>query len=135
MSKGKGIAGIIAFIFFTMMSIGINISMKEVISSEEASMTLFVISLLIWSTGFLIPGIICLLEYEVKRGLIFVYLIIPITLLWFLIYTFIISALAPSTFMSSFQEFLGIGVAASIILGIIATCLSYLQVNQRYPTL
>jgi len=127
MGRGKGIAGIIAFIFFTMMSIGINIAFKELISSEAAAMILFVISLLIWSTGFLIPGIFCLLEHEVKRGLIFVYLIIPLTLLWFLIYTFIITALAPSTFMSTFQEFLGIGVAASIILGIIATCLGYAQ--------
>ena len=135
MSKGKGIAGIIAFIFFTLMSIGINIAFKELISSEEAAMILFVISLLIWSTGFLIPGIVCLLEHEVKRGLIFVYLIIPLTLLWFLIYTFIITALAPLNFMSSFQEFLGLGIAASIILGIIATCLGYAKVKTQYPTL
>ncbi len=130
MSKGKGIAGIIAFIFFTLMSIVINIAFKELISSEEAAMALFVISLLIWSTCFLIPGIIYLLECEVKRGLIFVYSTIPMTLFWFLIYTFIITALAPSTFMSSFQEFLGIGVAVSIILGIIAICLGYFEANQ-----
>ncbi len=135
MGRGKGIAGIIAFIFFTLMSIGINSASKELISSEEAAMALFVISLLIWSTSFLIPGIICLLEYEVKRGLIFVYLIIPMTLFWFLIYTFIITALTPSTFMSSFQEFLGIGVAVSIILGIIATCLGYLEANVHFQTL
>ena len=130
MGRGKGIAGIIAFIFFTMMSIGTNIAFKELFSSEEAAMALFVISLLIWSTGFLIPGIVCLLEYKVQKWGIFVYLIIPITLFWFLIYTFIITALAPSTFMSSFQEFLGIGVAASIILGIIATCLGYLEAQK-----
>ena len=129
MGRGKGIAGIIAFIIFTMMSIGINIAFKELISSEEAAMILFVVSLLLWSTGFLIPGIICLLEYKVKRGGIFVYLIIPLTLFWFLIYTFIITALAPSTFMSTFQEFLGIDVGVSILLGIIATCLGYFQIQ------
>ena len=132
MSRGKGIAGIIAFIIFTLMSIGLKIALKELFSSEEAAMALFVISLLIWSTGFLIPGIICLLEYEVKRGLIFVYFLIPVTLMWFLIYTFIINVLAPSSFMSTFQEFLGIGIVLSVILGIIATCLGYAEAQATF---
>lgn len=101
MGRGKGIAGIIAFIFFTMLSIGMNSVFTELNSvEEEAAMALFVISLLIYSTGFLIPGIVCLLEYKVQKWGIFVYLIIPITLFWFLIYTFIVTALAPTTFMS-----------------------------------
>jgi len=33
--------------------------------------------------------------------------------------------------MSSFQEFLGIGVGASIVLGIIATCLGYFEVQGK----
>lgn len=130
MGRGKGIAGVIAFVSLSLISIGLKISFEPTSSSEEGAMIILVLSLLIWGMGFLIPGIFCLFEIEVKKGLICLYLIIPLILFWFLTYSFIVYALAPSTFMSTFQEYMGIGVGLSIVLGIIAACVSYLQMHQ-----
>jgi len=127
MSKGKGIAGIITFFILTMISIGINTVLEPSFSSEEAAMILLGLSILLWTLGFLIPGILCLLEYKPNKALILLYMIIPCILLCFLIYTIIILSLASSTFMSTFQEFMGLGVSVSIVLGIIMACYAYAQ--------
>ncbi len=129
MGRGKGIAGLIAFAILSLISIGLKTSFEPFSISEEGSMIILVLSLFIWGTGFLIPGIFCLFEIELKKELICVYLIIPLILFCFLVYSFIIYALAPLTFMSTFQEHMGIGVGLSILLGIVLACVSYLQMK------
>ena len=129
MGRGKGIAGVIAFAILSLISIGLKFSFEPISSSEEGAMIILVLSLLIWGMGFLIPGIFCLLEIEVKKGLIYLYIIIPLILFWFLIYSFIVYALAPSTFMSTFQEHMGLGIGLSIVLSIISACAGYFKVQ------
>ena len=129
MGKGKGIAGIITFAIFTLMAIGMRFSLDPSVTSEIAATINFVAFILMIATGFLIPGIICLIKIKVKKGFIHMYSAIPVTLLWFILYTFLVSMLAPSTFMSTYLEFMGLGVGLSILLGILVAGFSYLGIQ------
>ena len=125
MGKGKGIAGIVFFVFFILISIGLayDLGTNAEIDSEIA-IVIFVECVLLFSTAFLIPGIFCLLgkQYGILR---WYYALIPVTLLWFLIYTMVVAILAPTSFISNFLEFLGLGIGGAIVLAIVVMCMSY----------
>jgi len=122
MGKGKGIAAMVFFVFFLFPSIAIVFELYGY--NAEMAIIIFVELILLFSTAFLIPGIFCLLgkKYDVAK---WYYALIPVTLLWFLIYTMVVAILAPTSFISSFLEFLGLGIGGAVVLAIIATCLSY----------
>lgn len=126
MSKGKGITGIIAFVVFLLISIWIKINISM---TEDASIIILLMSLLLWGMGLLVPGILELLEIKVKRGYIFLYALIPCILTWFLIYTFVVVALAPSAFMSSYQKYMGLGLGLSVVLGFIIDIGGYFKIQ------
>jgi len=90
----------------------------------EIAIVIFVECVLLFSFFFLIPGIFCLLgkQYGVSR---WYYAFIPTILLWILIYTMVVAILAPTSFMSNFLEYIGLGIGASVVLTIVALCMSY----------
>ena len=128
MGQGKGIAAIILFVFFTIVSIAISfdLGINAVVYGidSEIAIVIFVECALLFSTAFLIPGIFCLLgkQYGIVR---WYYAFIPTILLWLLIYTMVVAILAPTSFMSNFLEFLGLGIGSSVVLAIVALCMSY----------
>ena len=128
MGQGKGIAAIILFVFFTIVSIAISfdLGINAVVYGidSEIAIVIFVECALLFSTAFLIPGIFCLLgkQYGVAK---WYYAFIPTILLWILIYTMVVAILAPTSFMSNFLEYIGLGIGASVVLTIVVLCMSY----------
>jgi len=128
MGQGKGIAAIILFVFFTVVSIaisfdlGINAAVYGI--DLEIAIVIFVECALLFSTAFLIPGIFCLLgkQYGIVR---WYYALIPVTLLWIVIYTMVVAILVPTSFISNFIEYLGLGIGGAVVLAIIVLCMSY----------
>jgi len=128
MGKGKGIAAIVFFVFFIFVSIavafGIGLDAESSGYDSEIAVVILVEFILLFSTGLLIPGIFCLLEmrYDVAK---WYYALIPVTLLWMMIYTMVVAILAPTSFISNFQDFWGLGIGASVVLAIVVMCTSY----------
>ncbi len=128
MGQGKGIAAMVFFVFFTILSIGIGFGLgseAEISGFDfEIAIAIFVELILLFSTAFLIPGIFCLLgkQYDSAR---WYYALIPVTILWILVYTMVVAILAPTSFISNFIEFLGLGIGGSVVLAIIVMCMSY----------
>ena len=128
MGQGKGIAAMVIFVFFTFLSIAISFDLGINAAAygidSEIAIVILVECILLFSTTFLIPGIFCLLgkQYGVAK---WYYALIPVTLLWILIYTMVVAILAPTSFISNFIEFLGLGIGGSVVLAIIVMCMSY----------
>jgi hypothetical protein len=80
---------------------------------------LLLIGVLAWSTSFLIPGIFCLMERKLKKSFKYLYTILPVTLFWFLIYTFIITVAFKENFLVGFTVFLGLGLGLSFLGGLL----------------
>ena len=129
MGKGKGIAGIIIFSLFALMAIAVKFSLEPDFPLEAAANINFITFLLMVVTGLLIPGILCLKEIKIKQGFIYLYSILPTTLLWIILYTFLVSVLAPLTFMSTYLEFMGLGFGLSILLGHLVAGFAYLGIQ------
>ena len=128
MGQGKGIAAIIFFVFFTVVSIAISfdLGINAVVYGIdlEIAIVIFVVCALLFSTAFLIPGIFCLLgkQYGAAK---WYFALIPVTLLWILIYTIVVAILAPTSFISNFIDFLGLGIGGAVVLAIVVICMSY----------
>ena len=128
MGQGKGLAAMILFAFFTFLSIaisfGIGMDAENFGYDLEIAIVIFVELILLFSTAFLIPGIFCLLgkQYGVAK---WYYALIPVTLLWIVIYTMVVAILAPTSFISNFIEYLGLGIGGAVVLAIIVLCMSY----------
>lgn len=116
MGQGKGIAGIIFFVLFTFFTTAIAFSGTF---SFTANLWFFLIGVLAWTTGLLIPGIFCLLERKVKKSSKYLYAILPVTLFWFLLYTLIIAIAFRENFISGFTAFLGLGLGLSFLGGLV----------------
>ena len=129
MGQGKGIAGIVIFSIFTLMAMAVRFSLEPDFPLEAAANINFITFLLMVVTGLLIPGILCLKEIKIKEGFIYLYSVLPTTLLWTIIYTFIVSVLAPLSFISTYLEFMGLGFGLSILLGHIVAGLAYLRIQ------
>ncbi len=129
MGKGKGIAGIILFSIFTLMAIAVRFSLEPDFPLETAANINFIMFILMVTTGLLIPGIYSLKEIKLKQGYFYLYSILPTTLLWLIVYTIIISALAPLTFVSTYLEFIGLGLGLSILLGHIVAVFAYFEIG------
>jgi len=128
MGQAKGIVAITFFFIFTIFSFIISFGLGSDAASggydPEIAIFFLVESLLLFSTGLLVPGIFCLLEKQYDTAKWF-YGLIPTTLLWMLIYTLIVAVLAPTAFISNFLEFLGLGFGGSIVLAIISLCMGW----------
>ncbi len=125
MKKGNATAAMIFFVFFIIISIGIAYGLGTTAGIDfEIAIVVFVECVLLCVTAFLIPGIFCLLgkHYGTK---VWYYALIPVTILLILIYTMVVAILAPTSFISNFLEFLGLGIGASVVLAIIVLCASY----------
>ena len=121
MGKGKGIAAIIFFAIFTFFTSAIAFSGEFVFM---ANLWFFLISLSAWTTGLLVPGILCLLEKKVKNVYKYLYTILPVTLFWFLLYTFVIAIAFRENFMVGYIGFLALGLGLSVLGGLIVAGLS-----------
>ena len=128
MGLTKGIVALVFFALFTLVSIAVTISIgtEAGVYGYDAEIAIFFLVefLLLFSTSLLIPGIFCILGKKYNKAKWY-YALIPTTLLWILIYTMIVAILAPTSFISSFLEFLGLGMGGSIVLAIIVLCGSY----------
>lgn len=125
MGQGKGIAAMVFFVFFIFISIAIANGLGTTAGIDfEIAIVILVELILLFSTAFLIPGIFCLLGKQYGSAKWY-YALIPVTLLWIVIYTMVVAILAPTSFLSNFLEFLGLGIGASVVLGIVALCMSY----------
>ncbi len=125
MGKKDGIAGIVFFVFFIILSI---IIASELGTNAELDLEIAIVILvelfLFCSTAFLIPGIVCLLGKHFGAK-VWYYALIPVTLLGIVIYTMVVAILAPTSFMITFLEFLGLGIGAAVVLAIVILCMSY----------
>jgi len=89
-----------------------------------ANLWIFLIGVLAWTTGFLIPGIFCLKQRKVKNSIKYLYTILPVTLFWFSIYTFVTALASRENFMTGFIAFLGIGLGLSFLGGLLVAGLA-----------
>ena len=123
MGLAKGIVALVFFVFFLPIAfaVGFGIGNDAAVYGydPEIAIAIFVEMILLFSTGLLIPGIFCILgkQYDTAR---WYYALIPVETLWFLIYTMIVALTNPTSFMSTFWEFFGLGLGASIVLSIIS---------------
>ena len=128
MGQAKGVVAITFFFIFTIFSFIISFGLGNDAAASgydiEIAIFFLVEFLLFSSTGLLIPGIFCILGKKYNKAKWY-YALIPTTLLWILIYTMVVAILAPTSFVSSFLEFLGLGMGGSIVLAIIVLCGSY----------
>jgi len=125
------LAAMILFAFFTFISIAIAYGLGTTAGIDlEIAIVIFVELILLFSTAFLIPGIFCLLGKQYGSAKWY-YALIPVTLLWILIYTMVVAILAPTSFISNFLEFLGLGIGASVVLAIVVLCMSYEKFNLK----
>lgn len=125
MGQGKGLAAMILFAFFTFISIAIAYGLGTTAGIDlEIAIVIFVELILLFSTAFLIPGIFCLLGKQYGSAKWY-YALIPVTLLWILIYTMVVAILAPTSFISNFLEYLGLGIGGAVVLAIVVLCMSY----------
>lgn len=131
MGQGKGIAAMVFFVFFIFISIAIAYSLGTTAEIDlEIAIVILVECVLLFSTALLIPGIFCLLGKQYGVAKIY-YALIPTTILWILIYTMVVAILAPTSFISNFLEFLGLGIGASVVLAIVVLCMSYEKFNLK----
>ncbi|MHA1460122.1 MAG: hypothetical protein ACTSO8_01470 [Promethearchaeota archaeon] len=92
------------------------------------AIVVLITSILFCSSAFLIPGILSLLGKKI--GVMgWYYALIPVTLLWMLIYTMVIAILFPTSFISNFQGLLGVGIIGSVVLAIVVLCATYEKMN------
>lgn len=128
MGLAKGIVALVFFVIFTPTSIAvaIGIGTEAGVYGYDVEIAIFFLVefLLLFSTALLIPGILCILgkQYDTAK---WYYALIPTTTLMILIYTMIVAILTPTSFISSFLEFLGLGLGGSIVLAIIFLCMVY----------
>ena len=126
MGKGIGITALVFFVFFTIISIAIGFEIGG--NDLEIAMIVLAEGILFSSTAFLIPGILSLIGKELGK-IAWFYALLPLTLAWFLIYTIVIAALFPTSFISNFQGYLGTGIAISVVFSIVALCGSYVKLH------
>ncbi|MHA1320187.1 MAG: hypothetical protein ACTSQ1_10295 [Promethearchaeota archaeon] len=126
MGKGIGITAIVFFIF----SIIISIAIASDIGGNDLEIAIIVLveGILFGSTAFLIPGIISLVGKQLGKVAWF-YAILPLTLICFLIYTIVIAALFPTSFISNFQGYLGTGITICVVFSIVTLCASYAKLH------
>ena len=126
MGKGIGITAIVFFVLFTIVSFT---SASEIGGNDlEIAIIVLVEGILFSSTAFLIPGIISLIGKELGK-IAWFYALIPLTLLCILIYTIVIAALFPTSFISNFQGYFGTAIAISVVFSIVALCGSYVKLH------
>ncbi|MHA1349535.1 MAG: hypothetical protein ACTSSC_05450 [Promethearchaeota archaeon] len=126
MGKGIGITAIVFFVLFTIVSFT---SASEIGGNDlEIAIIVLVEGILFSSTAFLIPGIISLIGKELGK-IAWFYALIPSTLLCILIYTIVIAALFPTSFISNFQGYFGTAIAISVVFSIVALCGSYVKLH------
>ncbi|MBY9018541.1 MAG: hypothetical protein KGD66_06895 [Candidatus Lokiarchaeota archaeon] len=130
MGLAKGIVALVFFVFFLPVSfaVGFGIANDAAVNGYDAEIGIFFLVefLLLFSTGLLIPGIFCILGKQYNKAKWY-YALIPTTTLIFLFYTMIVAIFSPTSFISSFLEFLGLGIGSSIFLAIIVVCVSFLD--------
>ncbi len=126
MGKGIGITALVFFVFFTFISftLGFEIGGNDL----EIAMIVLAEGILFSSTAFLIPGILSLIGKPLGKVAWF-YALIPLTLACFLIYTIVIAALFPTSFISNFTGYLGTGLAISVVFSIVALCGGYAKLH------
>ena len=126
MGKGIGITAIVFFVLFTFISF----TLASEVGGNDLEIALIVLAevILFSSTAFLIPGIINLVGKPLGKVAWF-YAIIPLTLVCILIYTIVIAALFPTSFISDFMGYLGTGIAISVVFSIVALCASYVKLH------
>jgi len=126
MGKGIGITAIVFFIF----SIIISIAIASDIGGNDLEIAIIVLveGILFGSTAFLIPGIIILVGKQLGKVAWF-YAILPLTLICFLIYTIVIAALFPTSFISNFQGYLGTSITICVVFSIVTLCASYAKLH------
>jgi hypothetical protein len=122
MGKGIGITAIVFFVFFMFISIVLAFE----IGGNDLAIAIIVLveGILFCSTAFLIPGILSLVGKHLGVAAWY-YALIPLTIVCILIYTIVIAALFPMSFISNFLEFLGTGIAVSVIFSIVTLCATH----------
>ncbi|MHA1106952.1 MAG: hypothetical protein ACTSPN_14760 [Promethearchaeota archaeon] len=130
MGLAKGIVALVFFVFFLPIAFaaGFGISNDAAVNGYDVEIGIFFLVefLLLFSTGLLIPGIFCILGKQYNKAKWY-YALIPTTTLIFLFYTMIVAIFSPTSFVSNFIEFLGLGIGSSIFLAIIVVCGSFLK--------
>ncbi len=126
MGKGIGITAFVFFVFFTIISIVLGFEIGG--NDLEIATIVLVEGILFSSTAFLIPGILSLVGKGLGKVAWF-YALIPITLVCILIYTIVIAALFPTSFISDFMGYLGTGIAISVVFSIVALCGGYAKLH------
>jgi len=94
----------------------------------EIAIIVLVEGILFCSTAFLIPGILSLVGKNFGAAAWF-YALIPFNLVCILIYTIVIAALFPTSFISEFQGYLGTAIAISVLFSIVTLCATYQKLH------
>ncbi|MHA1508746.1 MAG: hypothetical protein ACTSO6_08595 [Promethearchaeota archaeon] len=126
MGKGIGITAIVLFVFSTIISAVIAFEIGG--NDLEIAIIVLVEGIFFNLTAFLIPGILVLVGRPLGKVAWF-YAVVPLTLACFSIFTIVIAALFPTTFIINFQDYFGTGITICIVLSIISLCASYQKLH------